>query len=725
MKPVILCIDDEEIVLSSLKTALKNIFGEKFSIETAENGQYSMELFDELTAHEVDIPLVIVDYIMPDMKGDMLLKYFHSKSPETLKILLTGQATLEGVTNAINTANLYRYISKPWEPKDFDLTISEAVRCFEQNRQLRMKKAELLHMNQVLEQKVVERTKEIFHQKQEIEARKEQLQFIVSELEKLSVVASETDNAITIMDAEGNIEWINKSYVKIYGYELDDLIRTKGTNLLQVSSNPKIKEIMADCLEHKTVKVYNTFCLNRYEKKVWFQTTLTPILDENKNIKKLIAVDSDVTKIKEAELQVMEKNRELEKLSIIASKTRNAIMITDARGDVEWVNEGFTRIYGFNLMQLTLFKGNNILKISPNPNLDEIITRGIIPYETIIYENLITTKFGNKVWVQTTLTPLFDSEKRLSKLIILDSDITNLKLAEERIIQQKIEIEAHRDLIAQINLDITDSIRYAKRIQSAFLPDPDYISGIFPEHFILYKPRDIISGDFYMITRKGKRVFIIAADCTGHGVPGAFMSMLGTALINEILNNIYGKITAAEILNLLRENIIKSLHQSGKFGESKDGMDISLCILDENHKKIQFSGANNPLYIVSKSKVESEKSAENKLQGINFGLSDFQLYELKGDKMPIAIHDKMDDFTNHEIHVNKGDIIYLFSDGFADQFGGPRCKKYLYKQFKELLLKICHKPMQAQKEDLANEFKTWKGGNHQVDDVLVIGCRIS
>ncbi|HBS85399.1 MAG TPA: hypothetical protein DEA97_02510 [Bacteroidales bacterium] len=284
----------------------------------------------------------------------------------------------------------------------------------------------------------------------------------------------------------------------------------------------------------------------------------------------------------------------------------------------------------------------------------------------------------------------------------------DLEMKNEEISAQRDEIEAQRnlaadqrDLISEQKQEITDSIHYAFRIQSAVIPDIAILNHVVSDSFILHMPRDIVSGDFYWIGEQDNKIIILAADCTGHGVPGAFMSMLGIAFLNEIVSK--ENITSpAEILNELRNKIVKALKQQGKSGEQKDGMDISVITIDPTHNHLQFSGANNPLYLIRNN----------------------DLVEIKGDKMPVAIHDKMESFVNHEMAINKGDNIYIFTDGFADQFGGPQGKKFKYKPFKELLVKNTHLPLTGQQALLKETFVNWKGSLDQVDDVLVIGIKI-
>ena len=203
------------------------------------------------------------------------------------------------------------------------------------------------------------------------------------------------------------------------------------------------------------------------------------------------------------------------------------------------------------------------------------------------------------------------------------------------------KIRRAKDLLAFQKKQITDSIEYASRIQTAVLPPGEYISKLIPEHFILYKPRDIVSGDFYWITHKDEKIVIAAVDCTGHGVPGAFMSMLGFAFLNEIVNK-NTELKASTILNQLRDYVKESLHQTGKDDETKDGMDIALCIIDPENLRLQYSGAYNPLYLI---------------RNDNF-------ISLKADRMPIGIHIiEKESFTNHEIDIQTGDVVYMFTDG--------------------------------------------------------------
>ncbi|PKP11655.1 MAG: hypothetical protein CVU09_02145 [Bacteroidetes bacterium HGW-Bacteroidetes-4] len=261
--------------------------------------------------------------------------------------------------------------------------------------------------------------------------------------------------------------------------------------------------------------------------------------------------------------------------------------------------------------------------------------------------------------------------------------------------EQKTEIEKQKE-------EITDSIKYAKRIQTAILPAPEFATEILREHFILFRPRDIVSGDYYWMNKVGNKVIVAAADCTGHGVPGAFMSMLGVSFLNEIVNK-NNTVQPHLILNDLRSQVKRTLGQTGKEGEAKDGMDIALCVIDFEANKLQYAGAYNPLLLFRNG----------------------ELIEVKADKMPIGIYIReKESFTNNEIELQPGDTFYIFSDGYADQFGGPTGGKFKSKPFKELLLSIQDKSMEEQREILNTTIDQWRGEIDQIDDIIVMGVRV-
>jgi serine phosphatase RsbU (regulator of sigma subunit) len=265
----------------------------------------------------------------------------------------------------------------------------------------------------------------------------------------------------------------------------------------------------------------------------------------------------------------------------------------------------------------------------------------------------------------------------------------------------RLEVEQQAEIITQKSKQITRSIQYAKRIQNAIFPHVDTIKGYLSDFFVLFMPRDIVSGDFYWCEKKNDKVILALADCTGHGVPGAFMSMVGNALLREIV--LEKEITEpAKILDTLRKGVIESLHQSGKTGEAQDGMDISLCMIDYQNEVVEFAGAFNSLLHIRGDEISI----------------------IKGDKQPIGIYPKTTDFTNNRIEIQKGDLIYLFTDGYQDQFGGENNQKITSKRLRNLIIEIKNETMQKQEEILKENFLTWKGDYQQIDDVSLIGFKL-
>ncbi len=326
---------------------------------------------------------------------------------------------------------------------------------------------------------------------------------------------------------------------------------------------------------------------------------------------------------------------------------------------------------------------------------------------------------------------LFKSQYQKSNKEINKKNYKLNQLLEE-VVSQRDEIEAQRDKIENqrnkiedIHHEVSQSIDYAQRLQQSIFPEEKVLKKFFADEFVFFRPKDKVSGDFYWWTHIEDHTVITATDCTGHGVPGAYMSMLGISFLREIVNKEY--IThPGVILRKLRREVIKVLKQKGELGEQKDGMDMALVSINKDTNLLQFAGANNPLYIVTRNKLDFKNPEKVKLFEPSKEIPNCSsfLYEIKPDKMPIAIYDKMNKFINHEIQLYEGDQIYMFSDGYADQFGGPKGKKFKYKAFKCMLLEHSKKPMHEQKQIIEDTFQVWKGDLEQIDDVVVLGIKI-
>lgn len=263
------------------------------------------------------------------------------------------------------------------------------------------------------------------------------------------------------------------------------------------------------------------------------------------------------------------------------------------------------------------------------------------------------------------------------------------------------EVRHQKELVDEKNKEIVDSINYAKRIQTAILPPARMVAKFLPESFILYKPKDIVAGDFYWLETKNDRVLFAAADCTGHGVPGAMVSVICNNGLNRSVRE-HGIIDPGKILDKTREIVIQEFEKSDD--EVRDGMDISLCSLSLADLTLEWSGANNPLWIIRKDETTIE--------------------ELKPNKQPIGKYGEAKNFDTHKLKLSQGDCIYIFTDGYQDQFGGDKGKKFKASSLKELLLSICKKPMSEQKNVLDKTIENWRGKLEQIDDICVIGVRI-
>lgn len=390
----------------------------------------------------------------------------------------------------------------------------------------------------------------------------------------------------------------------------------------------------------------------------------------------------------EKQSQIIEsKNLELEQLSLVASKTDNVVLILDANGKLEYINESFVKRNKITMAELVKHHGETIFELSNHPNIRNIVEEAVRNKKSVNYESLnrrVSTQY--EVWESSTLTPLFDEDGVLKKIIIIDTDVSERKKQEQ--------------IITQKNKDITDSISYARKIQHAILPNDALIKNYLPNSFVLYMTKDIVSGDFYWFSHFDDCSIIAAVDCTGHGVPGAFMSLIGYNLLNKIVNE--DKITdPKEILLQMNKGVLNALHKNES--ESKDGMDIAICKINHKENTLDYAGAMRPLWIV------------------NNGL----LTEIKADKIPIgtkqADREETIAYTTHTHTINKGDTFYIFTDGYADQFGGPKDKKYSTGKFKELLITNAALDFPTQELNSKLEHHKWKGDNEQVDDILLIG----
>ena len=323
-----------------------------------------------------------------------------------------------------------------------------------------------------------------------------------------------------------------------------------------------------------------------------------------------------------------------------------------------------------------------------------------------------TTRFANEVGsgnFTSDYKPLSEEDGLGHALLKMRTDLhaneqmleKKVKERTEEVVLQREELFLQKKELEEVYSQVTDSIKYAKRIQEAILPPPNYVKRVLPNSFILYKPKDIVSGDFYWIQDRDEIVAVAAIDCTGHGVPGAFMTIVGHNQLNQAFLEV-DELDPAKILDGLNKGIYSALNQAESDEQVKDGMDAAMCTIDYKAMKISFAGAYNPLYIVR----------------------DGEILQTKGDKFPVgAFIGEPQSFQRHDIDLFPGDSVYIFSDGYADQFGGPKGKKFMYRKFRSTLLEMQELSMEEQKKLLDKKLHDWMGDLEQVDDILIIGIR--
>ncbi len=408
-------------------------------------------------------------------------------------------------------------------------------------------------------------------------------------------------------------------------------------------------------------------------------------------------------------------NKELEKLSIVAGKTQNAIVIMDRNGYFEWVNAGFTRFFGYTLQLLRNERDENIVNVSGNKSIRNILFKCVSNKQTIVFESESRTRSGNVIATQTTLTPILNEKGDVTQLVAIYSDINKLKEQEaairsqnEELLQQKNTLEMQKNQIEEQTKSIKKGIDYAQTIQQTILPPKELIRQYF-DCFVLFRPKDIVSGDFYWFStaKEGDRnyQFIGDFDCTGHGVPGAFMSLIGNRVLNEVIN-VRNTYSPRDIMDALNAGIIKALKQEQS--TNNDGMDTCLCRVEqiaEHDYKVVFCGAKRPLYYLPTGAEEVQ--------------------QLKGDRKSIGGTQKKRgniQFTDQEIILHSGDTMFLCSDGISDQCDHER-KKFGSDRFVSMIYQYRNEPMEHQGELFSKELDDFRGNEEQRDDISVIGIK--
>lgn len=585
-KPVIICVDDEKSVLNGLRDELKFEFGANYSIEISDSGEEGLVLIGDILESGIEIPVVISDQLMPGMKGDEFLAEVYKMNEHIRKILLTGQATAEAVGNAVNNARLYRYMAKPWDARDLLMTVQQAAKSYQQDKELDARIQILNDLNE-----------SAYLLAQEIHPHK-----LLEKILRVTMLPLRVDRGIIVL--------LNQDF-------LPDRVlfaERKGDNLTYQTIPAQELASIAPA------DVILEVCQNRLP------------VDIEKSMR------DDKTKSDE----------------VVKSKKIKSIF------------------------SFPILKGEEFLCVI---YLDSTQTSEFFHPLKKDYLSVLSRQIG----------------------ISLDNALLyeNLEL---RVKERTQEIENQKKIIESKNEDITDSIQYARRIQNSLFPDISVLKDYFKDSFVIYEPKDIVSGDFYWFAEIDSSLFVAAVDCTGHGVPGAFMSILGSSLLTEIVRE-RRILNPAAALRELHLRLMQNLQQKGN-DKVQDGMELSLCRYDLQTRELEYALATRPLY------------------HIHNGMGQ----ELILNKEPIGFSAVIDNddrnFNTGKMSLQSGDCFYQFSDGFTDQFGGGSARKFSKKAFYEVLNNIQTQDMPSQEIAIRKALQDWKGNLPQTDDILVIGIRI-
>ncbi len=515
------------------------------------------------------------------------------------------------------------------------------------------------------------------------------LRTINEQLNKYYTAIQQSPAVIVFTDLNANIEYVNPQFTKLTGYTSEEAI---SKNVKILSSGKTSKKTSSDMW--KTIlagKVWTGEFINKTKtgKEFVEKAVISPIKDNSGKIINFVALKQDITKLKETEFALISSEK---KYKAVLTNMDDIFYRTDINQNLVLISPSALRYT--NIKTVAEMIGQNVPEIfyyNPKDRIKLLEALKNNEGRVVNYEILIKNRKNEPVTFETNSHFIFDNTGNITGVEGILRDVTEQKTAERHLKIQKQKIEtAHKN--------ITDSINYAETIQKALFSKKSLIDNYLKEYFILNKPKEKVSGDFYYITKIENNIIIAIADCTGHGVPGGFLTILGITYIHEIINRKEID-NPGKALNSLRERFKKTFRTFGS--DNNNGLDIALCAIDTETNVLQYAGAYNPLIIIRNKKRIEYKATRN----------------------PIGFYPKEEDFKNNEIQLYKDDRVYLYSDGFQDQMGNKTNKKFMTKQFKELLLKIHYLPMKIQERKLNNIFEKWKGKKEQTDDVLIFGMK--
>ncbi len=608
-------------------------------------------------------------------------------------ILIRPLITNETVYGVLEFAGFERFGSRE---VTFVEEISEIIARTVFNIKVKENTEKLLRESQKMSSELQLQQEVLRQNAEEMEATQEELQRTNRELEKkIREVQRATDRTqlllenasevITIYESDATIRYISPSVEKILGYTQEEMIGIRDIVYVHPDGVDKYEQMFRDLIEEPDQRVTIEFSYQtKSAERIWLEATGINLLADPA-IQGIVLNTRDITERRAAERE----QRLRGQMQALSENSPDLITRISREGTVFYINPTIETYTGRNKDNY-LQKHIRELELSEEivNSWNDIIKDVITKNQKINIDMDFPSIMGERI-MQVNAIPEYTDQQSLESVLVVSHDITERKI---------IEME-----ISQKNRKITESINYAKRIQEAILPDTNYIRQFLKDSFILYKPRDVVSGDFPWFFQKDDDIYIAAVDCTGHGVPGALISLIGFFLLNNIVNNEEAN-NPGIMLDLLDAEVTKTLKQDETDASTKDGMDISLCKINQRKQQIEYAGAHRPLYY----------------------LSEQELHEIKGNKYPIggAQHKNRGRFTNTVINYRDSDCIYLFSDGFPDQFGGPKNKKFSPRRIRDILKNNHDIPLSDLNQVLLTEFESWRGNNKQTDDVLMIGIKL-
>jgi PAS domain S-box-containing protein len=614
-------------------------------------------------------------------------------------ILIVPLITNEVVYGAVELAGFEKFT--PLQVK-FIQELSDIVARTIFNVKVNEKTVRLLNESQKMSAELSEQSEQLMENARQMQENQEMIERTNRELEvqiqevnksqqRTQVLLENASEIINIYDEDGAVKYASPSIKNILGYNPDDLVGSMETDRVHPKGKETVRKLFED-LRYNPGNVYTAqyTYLKPDGTRTWVETTGRNLVD-NPSINGILFNIRDITERKKAEKE----QRERAKMQALSENSLDIILRFDLMGDISYINPAIEKYTGKSSDQ---FRAQNIENI---PLDDTIVSRWKEIIEELKDKNShVSTEMefidlnGEKLFMEVNALPESGEDGLLESILMILHDITEAKLAEHK--------------IKEANQKVQDSINYAKRIQNSILPKEIVLKDVFKESFMLFRPKDVVSGDFPFIVQKGEYVYFAAVDCTGHGVPGALLSVIGSLILNEIIH--HDTPTPSVMLDQLHASVVRTLRQGQEGGENeRDGMDVGMLRVHLPSGEMHFAGAHRPLYIVRHNQKPDE-----------------ELEELKGDKYPIGgvQYRGRDVFTNFETKLEKGDRVYVCSDGYPDQFGGPDpndLKKIGPKKIRKILVENKDKNISGVHDALVAAFDEWQGPHKQMDDVLFIG----